>query len=137
LTSRRAVIALAVLVLAAAGAIAVLVVLNSRDDASVQRSAGPGAGRAAGARPAVAPGNVLLLYSDERETAALRDLALRTGGRETPALVAAGQAVIVRRQPGLRTPVVALSTDRRLDAAGPSDPRLRAFVEYWLAREKG
>jgi hypothetical protein len=135
--TRRAVVALAVLVLAAAGAVAVLVVLDSRDDASVQRSAGPGGERVAGARPAVAPGNVLLLYSDERETAALRALALRTGGRETPALVAAGQAVIVRRQPGLRRPVVALSTHRRLDAAGPDDPRLRTFVEYWLAREQG
>jgi hypothetical protein len=137
LTSRRAVIAVAVLVLAVAGAVAVLAVLNGRDDASVERSAGPGAERSAGARPAVAPGNVLLLYSDEREIAALRELALRTGGRETPALVAAGQAVIVRRQPGLRTPVVALTSERRLDAAGPADPRLRAFIEYWLAREKG
>jgi hypothetical protein len=135
--TRRAVIALAVLVVAAAGAVAVLVVLNSRDDASVQRSAGPGADRPAGARPAVAPGNVLLLYSDERETAALRSLALRTGGRETPALVAAGQAVIVRRQPGVRMPVVALSTHRRLDASAPDDPRLRTFVEYWLARAPG
>jgi hypothetical protein len=137
LTPRRAVIALAVLVLGAAGAIAALAVLNGRDDASVQRSTGPGDERGAGARPAVAPGNVLLLYSDERETAALRALALRTGGRETPALVGAGQAVIVRRRPGLRTPVLALSTHRRLDAAGPADPRLRTFVEYWLAREKG
>jgi hypothetical protein len=135
--ARRAVIALAVLVVAAAGAVVVLVVLNARDNASVPRSVGPGSVRAAGARPAVAPGNVLLLHSDERETAALRALAQRTGGRESPALVAAGQAVIVRRQPGLRTPVVALSSDRRLDAAGPDDPRLRAFVEYWLAREKG
>lgn len=135
--TRRVVIALAVLVLAAAGAVAVLVVLNTRDAANVRRSSGPGSDRATGARPSVAPGNVLLLYGDERETAALRALASRTAGRVTPALVAAGQAVIVRRQPGLRTPVVALSANRRLEATGPGDPRLRTFVEYWLARENG
>jgi hypothetical protein len=82
----------------------------------------------------VAPGNVVLLYSDERLTLELRELALHTAGKATPELVKAGQAVIVRRQPGLRVAVVALTSDRRLDAADPEDPRLRAFVDYWLGR---
>jgi hypothetical protein len=135
--ARRAAVALSILVLAVAGAVAVMAILNARDDATVHRSGGPGVKRVAGARPAVARGNVVLLYSDERLTAALRSFALDTGGPVTPELRAAGQAVIVARQPGLRVPVVGLTTDRRLDASGPDDPRLRAFVEYWLGRDAG
>jgi hypothetical protein len=131
---RRAAVALGVIVLAAAGAVAVMAILNARDEPTVQRSGGPGSPRVAGARPVVGAGNVVLLYSDERETAALRELALDTGGPATAEVRAAGQAVLVVRQPGLRVPVVALTTDRRLDASGPDDPRLRAFVEYWLGR---
>jgi hypothetical protein len=131
---RRAAVALGVVVLAAAGAVAVMAILNARDEPTVQRSGGPGSPRVAGARPVVGAGNVVLLYSDERETAALRELALDTGGPATAEVRAAGQAVLVVRQPGLRVPVVALTTDRRLDASDPDDPRLRAFVEYWLGR---
>jgi hypothetical protein len=134
---RRAAVALAVLVLAVAGAVGVMLILNARDDATVHPSAGPGVPRAQGARPAVARGNVALLYSDERLTSALRELALDTGGPVTPELRAAGQAVLLVRQPGLRVPVVGLTTDRHVDARGPRDPRLRAFVEYWLGRDAG
>jgi hypothetical protein len=134
---RRAAVALGILVLAVAGAVGVMLILNARDDATVHQSAGPGVKRVAGARPAVGRGNVVLLYSDERLTSALRDLALDSGGPQTPELRAAGQAVLVVRQPGLRVPVVGITTDRRLEASGPSDPRLRAFIEYWLGRDAG
>lgn len=135
---QRIAVALAVLVLAGAGVAAVAALLNSRDDATLARSAGPGVARVAGERPAVAPGNVLLLHSDERLTTALRELARDTGGAApTAALVDAGQAVIVRRRPGQRVPVVALTSGRRLDADGAGDPRLRRFIEYWLGRGAG
>jgi hypothetical protein len=130
----RAVAAIAGLILAAAGVVAVIAVLNARDDPRTTRPRGPGVERVAGARPAVAAGNVVLLYSDERLTADLRALALDTGGPATPELVRAGQAVVVRRQPGLRVAVVGLTTHRRQDAQRPGDPRLRAFIEYWLGR---
>ena len=135
---RRAAVGVGVLVLAIAGVAALIAVLNARDDSTVGGSPGPGVARKAGARPVVAPGNVVLLFSDERLTAALRDLALETGGPPSAALVQAGQAVIVRRQAGLRVPVVGLTSDRRLDATGPDDPKLRAFVDHWLGqREAG
>lgn len=132
---RRLAVAAGVVIVAAAGAIAVMLVLNARDEPDVHPVAGPGVERVAGARPVVGPGNIVLLFSDERETAALRKFALDAGGPATPAVAAAGQAVIARHQIGLRVPVVAITSHRRLNANGPGDPRLRAFVEYWLGRE--
>ncbi len=132
---RRVAVAVAVLIVAAAGVAAVIASLNARDDSTIAgNESGPGERRVAGARPIVAPGNVVLLYSDERLTSALRELALDTGGPATPAVRAAGQAVIVQRHPDQRVAVIALSSDRRLDADGPDDQRLQPFVEYWLGR---
>ena len=134
MTLRRGALALAALLLVVAGVVGVSALLSSRDDATLEGSTGVGVRRAAGEQPAVAPGNVVLLYSDERLTAVLRDLARDTGGEATPQVVSAGQAVLVRRRPGLRVAVSALTSERRLDAAGPDDPRLRQFIEYWLGR---
>ena len=132
---RKALLALLVAV-AALGGIALLVaVLAARDDATVSESTGPGADRPQNARPVVRAGNVVLLYSDERLTRRLRELATDVGGPADDALVAAGQAVVVQRQAGLRVPVVAVSASHRLDSPSPDDPALRAFVEYWLGRE--
>jgi hypothetical protein len=130
----KALLALLAVVAGAIGVAAIAAVLASRDDSTVTPAAGPGVARPAGARPQVAPGNVALLYSDERLTRRIRELALATGGAAGKALVDAGQAVIVQRQPNLRVPVVAVTAARRLDAAGPEDPALRAFIEYWLGR---
>jgi len=134
MTLRRVAFAVVVLVIAAAGVVGVVALLSSRDDSTLQGPAGPGVPRAPGARPVVAAGNVVLLHGDERLTSALRELALDTGGPSTPSLVAAGQAVTVRRQSGLRVPVAGLASDRRVDADGVDDPRLREFIEYWLGR---
>ena len=107
----------------------------SRDDATVpQKADGPGVERATNARPRVEPGNVVLLYSDERLTSDLRALARRLAGEPSPALEAAGQAVVVQRRPNLTVPVTALTAGRRLQTTGPRDPALRSFVEYWLGR---
>ena len=129
-------IGVGVIVLAVAGVLAFMTTLSARDDATLGASAGPGKVRPEGARPAVAPGNIVLLDGDERLTDGLRELALQTGGPTTPALVKAGQAVVVRRQAGLRVPVAALTTERRFDASGPEDPQLRAFIEYWIGRRE-
>ena len=134
---RNAILALVVVVAAVIGIAVLVAVFAARDDATVAPSAGPGVARPAGATPRVSAGNVALLYSDERLTRGLRQLAVDTAGRADRSLVAAGQAVTVRRRPNLRVPVVAVSTTRRLDASGPDDPALRGFIEYWLGREPG
>lgn len=132
---RSVILSLVAVVVAVVGVAAVAALLAARDDATVTPSAGPGATRPEGATPQVDDGNVVLLYGDERLTRRLRALALEVGGPPDGPLVAAGQAVLVRRRPGLRVPVVAVSASHRLDAGGPDDPVLRPFVEYWLGRE--
>ena len=79
-------------------------------------------------------GNVVLLHSDERLTLELRRLAERIGGPPDPALRAAGQAVLVQQQPNLDVAVTAVTARRMLEAGGPDDPALEAFIEYWLGR---
>jgi hypothetical protein len=120
-------------VLLVAGAAAFFV---SRDDATVPRTtaSGPGVARPAGAQPRVQPGNVVLLHSDERLTLDLRRLAERIAGPPDPALTDAGQAVLVQQRPNLRVAVTAVTATRMLEAAGPDDPALEQFVEYWLGR---
>jgi len=126
-----ATILLTVLLVAAAAAFFV-----SRDDATVPRTteSGPGVARPAGAAPKVRPGNVVLLHSDERLTLALRRLAENIAGPPDPAVTQAGQAVLVQQRPNLQAPVTAVTATRMLEASGPDDPALRAFVEYWLGR---
>jgi hypothetical protein len=132
--ARKAVLALAVVAAAALGIFAIAALLASRDNSTVTPDAGPGVVRPAASRPVVAPGNVVLLYSDERLTSDLRALAADIGGPPDPALVAAGQAVVVRHRLNQRVPVIAVTAKRRLDASAPGDPALRAFAEYWLGR---
>lgn len=133
---RKALVALGTVVLTVllvAGAAAFFI---SRDEATVPRlgQSGPGEARPAGAEPAVRPGNVVLLHSDERLTRGLRRLAERTAGPPDPVLAEAGQAVLVQRRPNLDVAVTAVTATRMLEAAGPSDPALEAFIEYWLGR---
>jgi hypothetical protein len=131
---RRAIQALVVVVSAAIGIAVLVAVFAARDDATVSPSSGPGVARPAEATPLVSGGNVALLYSDERLTRRLRTLASDIAGPANAPLVAAGQAIIVRRRANLRVPVIAVSATHRLDATGPDDPALRGFIEYWLGR---
>jgi hypothetical protein len=130
----KALLALGAAVLAVVGVAALAAFFVSRDDATVPGDGGPGVARTAGAQPRVKPGNVVLLYSDERLTSELHDLAARTAGAPDPALAAAGQAVIVQRRPNLQVPVTAVTAKRQLKASGPADPALEQFIEYWLGR---
>ncbi len=126
-----ATVILTILLVAAAAAFFV-----SRDDATVPQTSqrGPGVARPAGAEPKVRPGNVVLLHSDERLTSQLRELAERSAGPPDEALQAAGQAVLVQQRANLDVAVTAVTSTRMLEAGGPDDPALRAFIEYWLGR---
>ena len=78
-------------------------------------------------------GNVVLVYGTRTPPRALRVLANDVAGPFDPALVRAGQAVVLARRPG--TPgVVALAWTRLLRVPRADDPRLSAFAEGWLGR---
>lgn len=131
----KALLAIGATVLAVIGVAGIAAFFAARDEATVpQHSDGPGTPRPVNARPEVKPGNVVLRYSDERLTRELRTLAGEVAGEPTPALVAAGQAVLVQREPNLTVPVTALSASHSLQARDPRDRTLRSFVEYWLGR---
>lgn len=131
----KAALAIAAVVLTVIGLAGLTAFFASRDEATVPHEGeGPGLERPANAQPHVKAGNVVLLHSDERLTSDLRALAARLAGEPSPALEAAGQAVVVQRRPNLRVPVTAVTATRRLEAQGPRDPALKSFIEYWLGR---
>ena len=79
-------------------------------------------------------GNVVLVYGSAKPPAGLAALAQDvSGGPFDPALVSAGQSVILARRPGTRG-VVAVAWRHLLRAPSPSDPQLRQFAEFWLGR---
>ncbi|MGH2841095.1 MAG: hypothetical protein ACRDKY_09760 [Solirubrobacteraceae bacterium] len=136
MTRTRPFIVIGVVLLAAAGVIGAIAYFNARDDATVSTTEGPGRERPAGERPVVRPGNVLLVYSEAQLARPLLALQRELSGTDK-ALVAAGQAVIVRRNRALPVPVTGLSARHRLDASRAELEALRDFVEYWLGRETG
>jgi hypothetical protein len=81
-------------------------------------------------------GDVVLTYPGRRPDPALVRVQRRVAGRFSPALAAAGQAVILARSPA-SGPATALAWRRRLRASGPSDPALERFADAWLGRGLG
>ncbi len=133
----KAFLALGVLTLIVLGIAGVTAFFAARDGATVPaQTPAPGTARGANTDPIVAPGNIVLGYSDERLTRELEQVVLRSAGAPSPALVAAGQAILVARRPGQRPAVVAYTATRRHEAGGPQDPGLRRFIEYWLGRRQ-
>jgi len=145
---RRVLGGLLIVVLSLAAVIAVVLVLQSRDDAEVGSGAGPGekvaarcpderAGVTHDARPLsedqirrlLSLGNVVLRYAGSRPPAALRRLQDELTGPFDAEIAAAGQAVVLAG--GGRT-VEALAWGRRQRARTPGDQALRTFAEAWL-----
>ncbi|HEV3002556.1 MAG TPA: DUF3105 domain-containing protein [Solirubrobacteraceae bacterium] len=130
---RRAGLVAAAAVLTVAAVLGVLAFFNARDDATFGDDGAPAApGRPApqATAPELRRGNVVLRYGDPAHAATLRRMAAEFGPES---LAGAGQAVLVRRDPGTRG-VVAEAWRRRLQASSPDDPALREFAEYWLGR---
>jgi Protein of unknown function (DUF3105) len=81
-------------------------------------------------------GNVVLAFGSADPPPALRRLALDISGPFDPALVQAGQAVLLDRRPGTNG-VIALAWRHLLRTRSPTDPELRRFAEFWLGRGAG
>ena len=82
---------------------------------------------------ALASGDVVLFYGSARPPAGLQTLATRLAGPFTPALAAAGQAVVLAARPGTAG-IVAAAWTRLLPVASASDPRLAAFARSALGQ---
>jgi hypothetical protein len=126
-----------------------VLLLQSRDDAGVEKEAGPGErvearcpAKAATIRHdkralsddqlahALALGNIVLRYRGTRPPPALNQLQDELTGPYDAEIAAAGQAVILA--PGADSGVEALAWGRRLRATSPQDSQLREFSEAWL-----
>jgi hypothetical protein len=82
---------------------------------------------------ALAAGDVVILYSTPSPPPGLLALGDSIAGPFSPALAAAGDAVVLARRAGTRG-LLALAWTRLLSVAGPSDPLLRQFIQDWLGR---
>jgi hypothetical protein len=78
-------------------------------------------------------GDVVIMYGDRTPPARLSGLARSLAGRFSPALAAAGQAVVLARRPG-SVGLTGLAWTRMLRVQSASDPLLRQFVLQWLGR---
>lgn len=82
---------------------------------------------------ALESGDVVIAYGGPSPPPGLTALADAAAPPFTPALVAAGQAVILAPRPGTQG-VVGLAWAHLLRVDSPRDPALRQFVEFWLGR---
>jgi hypothetical protein len=80
---------------------------------------------------ALALGDVVIMYDTSSPPNALRELVNSVAAPFTPALAAAGQAVVLARRPRTRG-LVALAWTRLLRVSTANDPRLRSFILEWL-----
>ncbi|MDQ6834722.1 MAG: DUF3105 domain-containing protein [Actinomycetota bacterium] len=85
---------------------------------------------------ALAAGNVVFMYGTPRPPSGLRALADSIAAPFSPALAAAGQAVIVARRPGT-TGVLGLAWTHLVHVRIPADPQLRSFTLFWLGQGAG
>jgi len=131
---------LAVVVVAALGAVAAIAFFNARDDAGVGtptvEAPGTPLSELGVAAPDTQPGNVVVLYADPAQREALETLAEDIAGPPTADLEQAGQAVLVRRDADAGG-IVAVAGDRGLRVEDPADPSLRAFIEGNLGAPPG
>ena len=78
-------------------------------------------------------GDVVILYASRTPPRALRELQDELSGPFDRELAAAGQAVILSRDPTVQQ-TTALAWRHRLRASAPDDPKLREFADFWLGK---
>jgi hypothetical protein len=133
---RKLVGTLLAVAIAVVGVIGLIAFFNGRDESTTGGDGtqpAPGTERTAAGGSLLEQGNVVLRYSDRSLTAALETLASDLGAPDSPELRAAGQAVVLRRDPQAGG-VVAEAFEHTLTVATPSDPQLQAFIERWLGQ---
>lgn len=82
-------------------------------------------------------GNVVILYPGHgKPPAALRALQDADSGPLDPTLLQTGNQVVLARYRGVDG-VVAAAWRHLQPATSPTDPRLKAFVDFWLGRALG
>jgi hypothetical protein len=116
--------------------VGLIALINSRDQSGVDQHASVAAGPGAvytgepvlspALRDAVKRGNVVVLYRDDKPPQGTQRL-VPPGGRS---LEQAGQAVVLEREPTLKTALAAVSA-KKIEAAD-SPQQLQGFVDYWL-----
>jgi Protein of unknown function (DUF3105) len=82
---------------------------------------------------ALQTGDVVIMYGTRRPPSGLHALAVAIALPFTPALAAAGQAVILARRPGTNG-LLGLAWTRLIHVRSASDPQLSMFAQYWLGR---
>lgn len=78
-------------------------------------------------------GDVVITYGARSPAPGLTAFARSVAPPFSPALAAAGQALILAQEPG-QAGLTGLAWAHLLRATGPTDPRLREFAQYWLGR---
>lgn len=78
-------------------------------------------------------GNVVIEYGSPAPPPGLRALARALAPRFSPALAAAGQAVILARRPGVAG-LIGLAWTHLVQVGSPSDRLLAQFAQFWLGR---
>ena len=82
---------------------------------------------------ALESGNVVLMYGTQKPPPGLPALALKLASPFTPALAAAGQAVILARRPGT-IGIDGLAWAHAVSVRDAGDPVLAEFAQFWLGR---
>jgi hypothetical protein len=82
---------------------------------------------------ALALGDVVIAYGGHEPSPSLVALARGVTGPFTPALAAAGQAVVLARRPGT-VGLIGLAWAHMVQVSSPNDPLLRQFAQFWLGR---
>lgn len=130
-----------VAILALAGLALALWFLTAGDDATTRAPDAAVPGHAATDPrpwgPELQRGNLVLQTADDPALfASARGLARDVAGAELSSdLLASGQAIrVVRAERLTSPPVVAYAHGREITARSADDPKVRAFLEYWLGR---
>jgi len=82
---------------------------------------------------ALARGNVVIMYGSSLPPPGLAALARAVAGPFTPALAAAGEALILARRPGT-VGMIGLAWTHIVYVSAPDDPVLKQFALFWLGR---